>query len=961
MDDLMSVDWNAPAANASAQQPKLQQQSQSTPTPSFPSLNPSPLPSLSRGSSPLPSQLSGTVPNVAFRGIKPSSKPSTPANDSFSSLLGSKSTKPTDNLSLQERQRQLQEEKDKQRKQLESQFGAPDNAFWDSLGSGRSTPNATAGAPPPAQPLGMSTLSSTINKPFAAINAPANRASPAPSQDEDDILAAFNSEAPVDASSHYPVPQAPASRGTTPSQVTAPGSNDASSRGQGSGAFGDDDDPFGLNQLPSRPAAQSTGPSESIDQDDDILGDLGKPVSDLPPRQPEPRHQEEEHRNDRADVATPNNDPRDAAVAELVDMGFPADKSAEALAHTDGGTDIQAAVGWLLNQAHDEAKNKSRQRQETRGRASPLSPEGERHRSSSGRNNRNEHAGESVPAWMREQGSRSSSQRRNEGRTPTEERDVAQMAQEFGTNLFKSANSFWKQSQKKVQKAVADFQQDGDPSQPKWMRDAQSHASGDGPARRSGPPAERPVTDEALLLESGMGPPQKPSRATTGPRPDMQASDPRSRGQSPVSARGSYRSTPPPSDLRQQARVGKLTREDVEEQSAQAYVSPARRKKTTPKPSEPVPEPDLFSPSQSAPSSGRSPAPLHPNNPFAPKASPAPTTPSAPKPASSPLPTRPQAPPRQIPPVSPSALSNSASHRQKGTEAFKRGDYAAAHTAYTNALQPLPSGHPIAIIVLCNRSLTNIKVGDPKAAVADADSVLSIVGPSRGEGEKIAMGGTEGEKDMKEFFGKALMRKAEALEHMEKWGEAAKVWKETVEAGVGGSVSIQGRNRCEKAAGGGSQQQTPRAAAARPAPAAKKAAAARPAPRPNVSAAGSAEAVKKLREANAAAEKADDEKFALTDQVDAKLVAWKGSKADNLRALLGSLDTMLWPEAGWKKVGMQDLVMPNKVKIVYMKAIAKVHPDKIAQDATTEQRMISAAVFATLNEAWDKFKKDNNL
>ncbi|KAH0395924.1 hypothetical protein KCU89_g9828, partial [Aureobasidium melanogenum] len=80
-----------------------------------------------------------------------------------------------------------------------------------------------------------------------------------------------------------------------------------------------------------------------------------------------------------------------------------------------------------------------------------------------------------------------------------------------------------------------------------------------------------------------------------------------------------------------------------------------------------------------------------------------------------------------------------------------------------------------------------------------------------------------------------------------------------------------------------------------------------------------------------------------------------------LRALLGSLDTVLWPEAGWKKVNMSDLIMPNKVKIVYMKAIAKVHPDKIPQSATTEQKMISGSVFSTLNEAWDKFKKDNGL
>jgi hypothetical protein len=34
---------------------------------------------------------------------------------------------------------------------------------------------------------------------------------------------------------------------------------------------------------------------------------------------------------------------------------------------------------------------------------------------------------------------------------------------------------------------------------------------------------------------------------------------------------------------------------------------------------------------------------------------------------------------------------------------------------------------------------------------------------------------------------------------------------------------------------------------------------------------------------------------------------------------------------------------------------------QISQSATTEQKMISGSVFSTLNEAWDKFKKDNGL
>ena len=75
--------------------------------------------------------------------------------------------------------------------------------------------------------------------------------------------------------------------------------------------------------------------------------------------------------------------------------------------------------------------------------------------------------------------------------------------------------------------------------------------------------------------------------------------------------------------------------------------------------------------------------------------------------------------------------------------------------------------------------------------MSDADAALGLIGPSRGDGESIDLGAGEGggKKDMKEFWGKALMRKAEALEQMEKWKEGADVWKSCVEAGVGGATS----------------------------------------------------------------------------------------------------------------------------------------------------------------------------
>jgi hypothetical protein len=281
---------------------------------------------------------------------------------------------------------------------------------------------------------------------------------------------------------------------------------------------------------------------------------------------------------------------------------------------------------------------------------------------------------------------------------------------------------------------------------------------------------------------------------------------------------------------------------------------------------------------------------------------------------------------RTIPPLSASDLATSTKNRLTGTEHFKRGDYASAHSSYSSSLSALPENHPITIVLLCNRSLTALKTGDPKSAVADAETALSLIGPTRGEEEWIDLGdGSEGgRKPMKEFWGKALMRKAEALEQMERWKDAGIVWKEAVEAGVGGATSVQGRQRCEKALA--------------PKPASRPAS--RPpnaSPKPRASAlsdhapssAKGTEAVNRLREANAAAEKADDEKFALSDSIDARISKWRDGRKDNLRALLGGMDQVLWEGSEWKKVGMHELVVNGKVKITYMKAIAKVHPDKV--------------------------------
>lgn len=696
---------------------------------------------------------------------------------------------------------------------------------------------------------------------------------------------------------------------------------------QNPGNLGDDDDPFGLNEL--KPAARPPQPTSQTqlddDDDDDFLGDLAKPVEEVrrhepapvPSRQAAPGQAIEDSSSSSDDEVPRGDDPFDKAVAELVGYGFTAENARRGLTESGGGLDVQAAANWLLDDAHRQAKAKA---QERRG---PGLAEGGR-----------------TSSRSRNDGSNGTSRREN--RPPAQgEPDFAKTAAAMGNQLFKTANSLWKTGQKRMQKAVAELQHEGDPSQPKWMRDAQAQADR-AVAERNSRQAQK-VTDEAIMLESGQRPVRKQARPSVEARSPSNGS---SRDQSPAVA-GVPRwqqQAQNPSRLDPRARVSKQA---VEEESAQMYVSPARRKKTTPQP--PVEgaqiaqqEPGFLLNSSASPETV-SPLPHRPA-----RSSPAPSQPAPAQHRPSPPVTKPR-PARQIPTLSPVALQTSTKHRLDGTAHFKRGDYAAAHASYSTSLQAIPQSHPLAILLLCNRALTALKTGEPRQAVADADTALELIGPEKGEGESVELGGTDNEKrDMKELYGKALTRKAEALEQMERWADAGSVWQQCVESGVGGPTAIAGRERCQKALA--------------PKPAAKpKPAPARPRPAATAMPPKDSARVEQLRAANKAAEKEDAEKFALTDKVDARIAAWRDGKRDNLRALLGSLENVLWENSGWKKVGLHDLVMANKVKINYMKAIAKTHPDKLPQDASTEVRMIAGTVFSTLNEAWDKFKAENGM
>jgi len=86
--------------------------------------------------------------------------------------------------------------------------------------------------------------------------------------------------------------------------------------------------------------------------------------------------------------------------------------------------------------------------------------------------------------------------------------------------------------------------------------------------------------------------------------------------------------------------------------------------------------------------------------------------------------------------------------------------------------------------------------------------------------------------------------------------------------------------------------------------------------------------------------------------------AGKDNQRNNIRALLCTLQDVVWAESGWVSLSFSDLMQPAQIKKNYFKAITRFHPDK-NQTADYRQRYIAERVTNELNAAWDEFRKTN--
>lgn len=566
-------------------------------------------------------------------------------------------------------------------------------------------------------------------------------------------------------------------------------------------------------------------------------------------------------------------------------------------------------------------------------------------------------------------------------------------AQKLGFSAFKAAGSFWGQAKEAAVKAVEE------------QRAAARVAAGlPSAAGGAGGASSGEVKGKPKWWREGMDDPDAEEQPTNGA----------AKGKSRAEPSGFKDSDdedavlgPPPGSSRPRPQKQQQQPPPAPPAAAAEYRSPFRRAKAAPPPVSAAPEGDLLSgASSSAPPPSRSPAP-------------APTRQTAPPPSRSPAPSsRPRpSPSRPHIAVSPSALSTALSHKSTGNDHFKLGRFGDATAAYSLALEALPSKWIGRVPLLNNRAQSRLKSGEEKKAVDDCGEVLEILAlslpPSPSQiSDADLLRALEAESsspfpsevaqlagstlDLRDHFGKALGRRAKASEAVEKWKQAGEDWErllrigeEVVLRGAGGRKLVgEGAVRCGKMLGGpppSSSASTPSAsrpaAALKPRPTAT--AASRPPPRPVQ---GSGDAVRALQASQAAALAEDDLRHSLKDAVEGKINAWKGGKETNLRALIASLEDVLWGELGWKKVGMHELISEGGLKVRYVRAIAKVHPDKVrlcpfsllscrlsslvsycgtdtslslqlnVNNTTVEQRMIAGLVFAALNDAWNANK-----
>ncbi|KAH8551906.1 hypothetical protein BGW37DRAFT_492848 [Umbelopsis sp. PMI_123] len=682
-------------------------------------------------------------------------------------------------------------------------------------------------------------------------------------------------------------------------------------------------DPFDMDPFEPANLSQTSYTAkvtEIIDDNDNPLGILaGPPVkvqqSPSPPAStPPPR--------------SPSTEPsRDHLVQQVVDMGFTRAQAQNALDATENGTDVSLAIELLLQDREASAPQPSPQPSPRSQRSRSKQPSnaneaarqmlwGDDH-STSPRNTRSSR--KASPQILRqhdedeEEIERHSRAQDKSASFQQQKEKIVSQASELGGYLYKNASLFVKSSREKVEKYMNEMQVDNDrssgrhsggPSRPRWMTDVPDDSLHD-------------VTEK----DQQAGKFEKYADESSDEDPEVERLKEEEFRLERERQRKRYVAEQKANQAKQQQRQQKQQQQLLD--TTDNYVSPSRRRNPTP----------------SARSSGRS-------------------TPQSSNPTVSPRVATPvqQRPKRTYVEASAGQVQSANAHKQRGNDFFKLGQYTEAEQAYSQAIMRLPERHDHLIILHNNRAAALFKNGDYKRAVEDSNAVVQLIGNDHMDDTSAHT--VQGVSiSMRDQAVKAFLRKAQALESMEKYADAITEYNMLlkIDGGKNTAQIHQGLGRCRKSINGAqkaedqsiqkpkspvinghSTKSNPFSVDFDPINAAASSNTKVASTKSSNVDVDKSQAVKQMRAKAAQQDAEEEQRLKVVDDIDRRLLAWKSGKEKNLRALLASVDTVLWPEASWKGANMSELIDPKRCKITYMKAIAKVHPDKVSRNQTQQ-------------------------
>lgn len=578
---------------------------------------------------------------------------------------------------------------------------------------------------------------------------------------------------------------------------------------------------------------------------------------------------------------------KDAALAELLDMGFPLKNANIALESTSSGYDVNAAISYLMEQAHNSSKQASR-------------------------NNIN-----NTEVY--------------------EYDDLNKIVNNLSTDIMSTASFLFNSGKKKIQQGVEMYRQqkfENNDGKPIWMKNQLKYKANSMKLSNNGNEEEEEMDQETMkiLIQQQRLRDQNLKREKERNFDLLSSNNNNSNNNQSSRSHSRISSVDSNSRINLPQKVSTNISSKPSKPIDQIYKSSARHRSnknfelsiTTPiKQSQNIPSLIETSTSDLLTSASSS-------------------STSSPSTSSSSF---------KIPPLDSAQKLAFTTSREIAQEKFKTGDYSSSLENYLSASNVIPIDHPFQIILNSNIALVYSKLGNPKDQLISSNKGLDLISKLTNNLpiNKLSTIKIEDNKTLKFFWIKLMTRRAESLEFTEKWLDAKNSFEKLISEGESTKLIMDGKNRCLKAL-------NPSKSVSKPVKKLVKKPISKPILKPKNN-----EVLKNVQESNKRKEMEDEEKFNLHDKVESKLNNWRMGNKDNIRALICSLDNILWPELNWKPVKLTDLVLDNKVKIYYMKAVAKTHPDKINNNESTENKMIANGVFITLNEAWETFKKSKGM